>query len=358
VDPGWKPDGLVSMVISVAGTPDVDPARRPAFFDAALQRLRALPGVESASAINHMPLVGDIWGISFGIEGRPDPGPGNAPSAAYREILPGYFRAMRLPLVRGRDFTNADRAGAPGVIIVNEFLAQTFWPGEDAIGKHMKVQPATDNPWLTVVGVAQNAVRNNWQNTPEEEMYLPLLQQETFPTYLSYAIRTNGDAAAIVPQARAAVRALTSTAAIADVIVMSDAVDQATMGARFLVVLLGAFAGMALVLAAIGIYGVMSHSVASRTQEISIRMALGATAGRIVSHVVIEGIAVTAAGAAVGAVASFALRSAFAGLLFGVTPLDAPAITVAAATLLASAGLACYLPARRASRIDPTHELR
>jgi putative ABC transport system permease protein len=358
VDPGWEPDRLLSMVVSVAGTPDAVPERRGPFFAEVLERLRALPGVEAASAINHMPLIGDIWGISFGIQGRPDPGPGNVPSAAYREVLPGYFRVMGLPLVRGRDFTAGDRTGAPGVIIVNQFLAETFWPGEDPIGKRMKVQPATDNPWLTVVGVAKHAVRNNWQNTPEEEMYLPLLQQEEFPTYLSYAVRTTGDPGPVAPMARAAVRSLSATAAVADVTIMNDAVTRATAGARFVLVLLGAFAVVALLLAAIGIYGIMSHAVSVRRQEISIRLALGATERRIVSAIVGEGLAITIVGVAVGGFSAFVLGDALSGLLFEVTPLDPLSLGTATALLGAAALVACYLPARRASRIDPQRELR
>ncbi len=352
VDAGWQPDRLLSLVVSVAGTPDAEPGRRPAFYNAVLERLRTLPGVESASAINHMPLVGDIWGISFWIEGPPLPKPGDIPSAAYREVLPGYFETMQLPIVRGRAFTDADSSGAPGVIIVNEFLAQQFWPGENAVGKRMKVQPTTDNDWLTVVGVARDAVRNSWRNTPEEEMYLPMLQQKEFRDYLSIAVRTRSEPAGIVPSVRASVRALSSTAAIADVIVMNDAVALATMGARFLMVLLGGFAAIALLLATIGIYGVLSHSISTRRQEISIRMALGATAERVVTSVVMEGLAVTAAGVALGILGTFFVREALTGLLFGVTPLDGPAIGAAASTLLVSAGIACYLPARRASRIE------
>jgi predicted permease len=358
VDAGWQPDRLLSLVVSVAGTPDAEPGRRPAFYDAVLDRVRAVPGVESASGINHMPLVGDIWGISFWIAGPPLPSPGDIPSAAYREVLPGYFETMQLPIVRGRAFTSADRAGAPGVIIVNEFLAQQFWPGEDAVGQRMKVQPTSDNEWLTVVGVAKNAVRNHWRNTPEEEMYLPMLQQDEFPSYLSVAIRTHGDPAALVPEVRASVRGLSRTAAISDLIVMNDAVALANMGARFLTVLLGAFAGIALILAALGIYGVLSHSISTRRQEISIRIALGASTNRVVTSVLAEGLAVTAAGLALGTAGTFLVREALTGLLFGVTPLDARAIAASVATLLAAAGVACYLPARRASRIDPSRELR
>ena len=189
-------------------------------------------------------------------------------------------------------------------------------------------------------------------------MFLPMLQQQEFPSYLSFAIRTRDDPAAIVPAVRASVRGLSPTAAIADVIVMKDAVNVATMGARFLMVLLVGFAAVALVLAAIGIYGVLSHSISTRRQEISIRMALGAGAARVIASVLREGLVVTATGVAIGAAGTFLVREALTGLLFGVTPLDGHAISAAALVLIVVAALACYLPARRASRIDPAKELR
>ena len=356
IDPGWNPERVVSMVVSVEGTADGPPARRAGFYTQLLDRLESAPGIEAVSAINHAPMVGDIWGMPFAIEGRPAPRPGEAPAAAYRLILPDYFRTMRLPLVRGRDFTDLDRAGSPDVVIVNEYLAAAHWPGEDALGKRIRVQ---QGPWVTIVGIARNAVRSNWQAPADEEVYLPLLQQEQFPNYLTYVFRTSGDPAAAVPAARSAVRSLTATASISDVVVMRDAIRQATLGARFIVILLGVFAGIALLLASVGIYGVMSHSVSTRRHEIGVRLALGATRRLIVSRIVTEGLIVTAAGAAVGLAGTFAMSGALSGMLSGgVTTLDVPSLATAATILIGTAVVASYLPARRASRIDPQRELR
>ena len=356
IDPGWNPDRLLSMVVSVEGTADAPPERRPAFYTQLIDRLKSMPGVEAVSAINHAPLVGDIWGMPFAIEGRPAPSPGEAPTAAYRMVLPGYFGTMGLPLVRGRDFTDFDRTGAPDVVIVNQTLAAVHWPGEDALGKRIRVRQGA---WLTIVGIAKDAVRGDWQAPPGEEVYLPLLQQAQFPSYLSYFIRTAGDPADAVRAARSTVRSLTATASISDVILMRDAIGLATMSARFIVVLLGVFAGIALVLASVGIYGVMSHSVSSRRHEIGVRLALGATRRMIVSRIVLEGLLVTGAGAAVGVAGTFALSGALSGLLFGgVTTLDLPSLLAAATILTGTAVVASYLPARRASQIDPQQELR
>ena len=356
VDPGWNPERLLSMVVSVEGTADAAPERRAALFGQILDRLRALPGVQAASVINHMPLVGDLWGLPFAIDGRPEPRPGEVPNAAYRLVLPEYFRTMDLPLVRGRDFTDADGGGAPAVVIINQYLAAVHWPGEDPIGKRLRV---FRGPWATVVGVAKDAVRGDWQAPPQEEVYLPLRQQPQFPSYVTFTMRTAGEPAAAVPAARAAVRTLTATAAIADVVVMQEAVGRATLRARFIVLLLSAFAGIALLLAAVGIYGVMSHAVATRRHEIGVRLALGATRRRIVTAIVREGLTVTAGGAILGLFGTWAFSGALGGMLFGgITALDPRSFLAATALLLGTAAVACYLPARRASLIEPQRELR
>jgi putative ABC transport system permease protein len=365
VDPGWNPEGLASMVVSVSGTAEGAPERRFPFYLEVLERLRALPGVQLASAINHVPLSGDVWGFPFLVQGKPEPAAGETPTAAYRVVLPGYFRTMGLPLVGGRDFAETDREGADGVVIVNEHLAQTHWPGESALGKRLRVALRTAPAWLTVVGVVRNAVRSDWRADPSEEMYLPLMQSLRFRDdpgpqygYLSFVIRTTGDPAPLLPAARAAVRGLSASVAISDVFLMTEVVGQATMGARFLVTLLGAFAGIALLLTAVGLYGVMSYAVSNRRHEIGIRMALGATPRRIVSLIVGEGLTVALLGTVIGAGAAAIFGGLLSGLLYGVTPHDVPAFAIVSAALVIVAALACYFPARRASRIEPQQELR
>jgi putative ABC transport system permease protein len=200
-DPGFDPRHVVSAVVSLTGSRAEEPTRRLGFYREVLDRVRALPGVASASAINHLPLAGDVWGFPFHVEGRPPDAPGESPSAAFRVVLPGYFQTMGLPLTRGRDFTEDDRLGAPGTIIVNEWLAERFWPGVDPIGKRLTLDDRDKNPeWLTVVGVAHNAARGKWAAAPDEEMYLPLLQSRLYLerqggpfSFLTLVVRTTTD---------------------------------------------------------------------------------------------------------------------------------------------------------------------
>jgi putative ABC transport system permease protein len=365
VDAGWVPDRVASLVVSVAGTPDSAADRRLALFVRVRDALAALPSAASVSAINHLPIAGDIWGMPFVVRGRPEPRPGEGPSATFRTVLPGYFGTVDLPLARGRDFTDADRAGAAPVVIVNQRLADVHFHGEDPIGQQIQVQSETNPPWRTIVAVARNAVQQNLSEAADEEVYLPLLQDAGFvagttqrSSYLTFVIRTEGAPAAILPSARAAVRRVAPTAPISDVHVMTDVVRSATASARFTLVLIGLFAALALLLAAIGIYSVMSYAVSMRRREIGIRMALGATPRGIVGRIVGEGLIVTAAGGAIGLAVAVVAARAMSQLLFGVTPFDVPALAGAAAGLVAAATLASLLPARRASRIDPQTELR
>jgi putative ABC transport system permease protein len=363
VDPGWVPDRLASLVVSVSGSPEAMPGRRSAFYLDVLERLRALPGVQSASAINHVPLVGDEWELSFNVEGRPTPRPGDAPSATYRLVFPGYFNTVGLPILEGRPLNESDREGSPPTIVINQYLARMQWPGDDPIGKRIRIG---DSSWRTVVGVAKNAVRGTWTAPPDAEVYLPLLQNEAFlrgggvhdGDYLSYMIRTSAAPGPVLPDARAAIRTLAPTVAVSDAVVVTDAVRRATAGAEFIVTLLTVFAGVALLLSAVGIYGVMSHAVATQRREIGIRLALGASSGGIMAKIIGEGLLITGIGAAAGTASAVLASGAMSTLLFGVTRFDLPAFLAALGALTATAGVACYLPARRAARVDPQQALR
>ncbi len=365
VDAGWVPDRVASLVVSVAGTSGGAPDRRLGLFVQLRDALSALPGVASVSAINHLPIAGDIWGMPFLVRGRPEPRPGDGPSATFRMVLPGYFQTVNLPLSRGRDFTDADRAGAAPVVIINQRLADLHFPGEDPIGQQVQVQSGSNPPWRTIVAIARNAVQQDLREVADEEVYIPLLQDADFvagttqrSSYLTFVLQTEGAPAAVLPSARAAVRRVAPTAPISDVHVMTDVVRSATASARFTLVVIGVFAVLALLLAAIGIYSVMSYAVSMRRREIGIRLALGATPRGIVGRIVGQSLLVTAAGGTIGLVVAVAAARAMSQLLFGVTPFDVPALAGAAAGLVAAASLASFLPARRASRIDPQVELR
>ena len=362
IDPGWNPAGVVTLEVSVAGTRHAAPGLRPPLYRQILDRLAAVPGATAAGAINHIPIAGDIWGFPYSVEGRPPALPGESPVATYRAVLPGYFSAMRLPLVRGRDVALADDTGAPRVVLVNEHLAARQWPGENPVGRRIMLD---DENWLTVVGVVKNAVRGEWAAAPEDEVYLPALQTRELmnsphpmSAYLTYVVRTEGDPAALAPSLRAAIRSIDPTLPISEVRTMRSIVAQANARARFQMLLLAVFAAAAALLAAIGIYGVMSYAVSKRTREIGVRMALGADPGRVVRLVVREGMAVAVAGAAAGLVAASLLTRLMAGLLYGVGASD-PATYLGVALLLLSIALtASWVPARRAARIDPMKALR
>ncbi|MEZ5316199.1 MAG: ABC transporter permease [Vicinamibacterales bacterium] len=362
IDPGWVPDHVLTLVVSVAGSTESAPARRTAFYEAALAGIRALPGVEAAGAINHVPIAGDQWSWPYEIEGRPPARPEDAPSAVYRVVLPGYFDAMQLPVARGRAFTDRDALASPPVVIVNEALAAKGWPGESAIGRRMRV-PGSGT--VTVVGVAKNAVRSDWTAPAEPEMYLPYLQSTRYRedpsahlAYLSFVVRGEGEPATLVAPVSRVIRESGPDVTLSDVRAMPDVVADATRGARFMLVLLAAFAGVALVLAAVGIYGVLSYVVAGRRHEIGIRLALGASRPHVLGRVLGQGLGLTGVGIAAGLGGGAIAARAMAGVLFGVPALDPLVFAVVPVVLALVAGLACLVPAWRASRVDPVRELR
>ncbi|MEO8191969.1 MAG: ABC transporter permease [Acidobacteriota bacterium] len=367
VDPGFDPRHVLSMVVSVSGSPSVEPGRRGVFYPGVLDRVRALPGVRSASFINHLPLAGDIWGFPFAVEGRPAPPRGDAPTAAYRVVLPGYFQTMGLPLRRGRDIASADRLGTPGVVVVNEWLANRFWPGEDAIGKRIALGGGGESPpdWLTVIGVVKNAARSDWTAPADSEIYVPLLQSPRYletrffaVEYLTLVVATSGDPAAAAGSVRNAVHSIDPAVTISDVQTMEHAVGQANAQPRFYLMLLSAFAAVAILLAAVGIYGVMSYVVSRRAHEMGIRMALGARRADLFRLVVGQGMAVALAGAAAGLAGALVLTRLMSGLLYKVPPTDVATFAGVTAVLIGVALAATWIPARRATRIDPMTALR
>jgi len=322
--------------------------------------------VTSASAINHLPLAGDIWGWPFHLEGRPLAKPGETPTAAYRVVLPGHFQTMGIPILRGRDVGESDRMGSPGVVVVNEWLADHHWPGEDPIGRRVTLDNPRENPsWLTVVGVVKNTVRRRWAAAPEEEVFLPYLQTRSYLerpgnayAYLTLVVRTSGDPSALAPAIRRIVSSMDHGVPVSQVQTMEEVVAQSTAAPRFYLLLLSAFAVVAVVLAAVGIYGVMSYSVSRRTNEIGIRMALGAKPRDVGRLIVGQGMAVAVGGAVVGLVGALGLTRLMSSLLYGVGASDPATFLVVSLLLGAVALAASYIPARRATRIDPLTALR
>jgi putative ABC transport system permease protein len=366
VDAGFNPHNVLSMVVSVAGSREGEPGRRAIFYRELLEKVRALPGVESAGGINHLPLAGDMWGWPFVIEGRPKPRPGESPSAVYRIATPGYLESMRIPLLQGRDIAATDDVTAPGVVLINQEAARTYWPDENPIGKHISFRNESDPPvWLTVIGVTKDAKEGDWAVKAYPEVYLAAFQNREYLEsiaghfeYITLVARTSGDPGTLASPIKDTVWAIDRNLPVSEVITMDQVVDIANEQPRFEMLLLGVFAGVALVMAAVGIYGVMSYSISRRTHEIGIRVSLGASRSEILVLVLRQGLFLALAGSAVGIVGALLLARLVSKLLYGVPPTDPLTFVGVAVLMLIVAVIASYIPARRAMRVDPIVALR
>jgi predicted permease len=366
VDAGFNPHNVLSMVVSVAGSKEAEPGRRAVFYRELLEQVRALPSVESAGGINHLPLAGDMWGWPFTIEGRPKPRPGESPSAVYRIATPGYLESMRIPLRQGRDIAATDDVNAPGVVLINETAARTYWPNENAIGKHITFTNEPNTPaWLTVIGVTKDAKEGDWAVAPYPEVYLAAFQNREYLEsmaghfeYITLVARTSGDPGALASTIKDTVWAIDRNLPVSEVLTMDEVVNQANAEPRFEMMLLGVFAGVALVMAAVGIYGVMSYSISRRTHEIGIRVSLGASRSEILLLVLRQGLLLALTGSAAGIVGALLLARLMTKLLYGIPPTDPLTFGGVAALLLMVALIASYIPARRATRVDPIVALR
>jgi predicted permease len=365
LDPGFNPHGVLSMIVPVAGSKQADPGRRPIFYRQMLERVRSLPGVQSAAAINHLPLAGDLWDRNFLIEGRRTPSPTDLPDAIYRVATPGYFRTMGIRLLQGRDISDVDAAGAPPVVVINETMARTYWPSQNPLGQRIAFATEKNRTWMTVIGVVKDPMLHDWSGRPYPELYVAAFQDGDFlgitgshADYITLVVRTAGDPAALTSAVKSAIWSLDANLPITNVLTMHDAVAQANAQPRFEMLLLSLFAGIALVLATVGIYGVMSYSVTRRTHEIGIRISLGASPLNVLLLVIRQGLAFGLAGSAVGLLSAFMLARLMTKLLYGVAPTDPVTFAGVAALLIGVALLACYIPARRAMKVDPMVALR
>jgi len=365
IDAGFDPRNIIAMEVSVAGTKQAPPSRRAEFYRELAARTRSVPGVQAASAINHLPLVGDTWRFNFVVEGRPPVRPEDRPSATYRVVLPGYFETMRIQMLSGRDVTERDVRGAPCVVVINEFMARRQWPDQDAVGKRLATGNLEPPDWCTVVGVVRNVKQTTWSEPERSEMYFSYFQTllylenlRSFGMYMTLVARTSTDPAAAIAGIDRLVRTLEPAAVVSNATTMERAIGTQLVAPRFYMVLLGMFAAVAIVLAAIGIYGVISHSVARRTHEIGVRMALGAGGRAIVNLVIANGLRLAAVGSVLGCIGALLSTRYLRTLLFGVDPLDPATFVLVPLVLMMVAVFACWLPGRRASRVDPMVALR
>jgi len=361
VDPGFRIERLAVAGLSLAGTPYAAPAARYPMYQRFRERFAALPGVISVSAVNHLPIAGDVWTLGYTIEGRPAPPAGDRWSAIYRVVDPGYFATIGLPLVDGRDFSDADRAGAMPVAIVNRSMAERRWPGESPIGRRFRLPgPGNQEAPLTIVGVVGTARQRDWTAAPDDEVFVALAQRsaEFGLSSLTFVLRTSGRPDAVAAAIPAAAAEVDRSVPISDATTMEGVVADAIWRQRLTAQLTAIFAAIALVLAAIGIYAAVAYSVAKRTREFGVRIALGGTPRQVQRLAVIDGLKPILPGAAVGVAAALLAARAAERLLYGVPPVDPVSFGGSLLVLIACAIAAAWLPARRASRQDPMAALR
>ncbi len=355
---GFDPDRVLTLRVMLPQSRyDTDGQRR--FLDQALQSIREVPGVESVGATTFLPLSGWHGDRAFAVEGRAPARPGQEPHADWRVIGGDFFTALRTPLVRGRMFTEGDRETQPRVAVVNETFARRHFGSEEALGRRIDFRidsDVTEPQWRQIVGVVGDIRHHGLVREPVAEVYLPFAQEPLF--IIGLAVRTSGEPAAMAGALRQAIWKVDKDQPVSYVLPLREMAAETTALHRTSTLTLLAFTGIALALAALGLYGVLSYAVSQRSHEIGIRVAMGASRRDILAMVVRQGLRLSAAGLVVGLAASLALTRLLSSLLFGVSPYDVPTLAIVVAVLLATALLASLIPALRATRVDPLVALR
>ena len=362
VNPGFRTDHALTLRVSLpVPNGQITPAdenRFMSFYDRTLARIGELPGVTAAGASNMIPLDGNGTDRLIEVEGYIPRDQADMPDAQNRQVTPGWFAAMGIPLVQGRLIEPSDDEKAPRVVVVNQAFVKRYFPNGDAIGKRMRLGKLTSEfPWATIVGTVGDVRNFTLDEPPEPAMYWPVAQIRSTPS-LAIVVRTQSDPDALAPAVRDAIAEIDQAQPIYDMQSLDQLVAKSLDQRRFTLTLMLLFGVIALVLSAIGIYGVMAFAVTQRTQEIGIRMALGASALDVLKMVVGSGMFLAVIGVAVGLIGAFAVTRLMASLLFGVSPTDLVTFGLVTAGLLMVALLACYIPARRATKVDPLVALR
>jgi putative ABC transport system permease protein len=357
IDTGFNSENVLTMVVRTAGAKYREDPQVVGFFRQATERLGALPGVRSVGIVNYLPLYGGLGSSTgFTIEGQPELPPGEGPSTNVRVSDAGYFSAIGIPLVRGRNFTDIEDNQAKHVVIISESLARQYFPDEEPLGKHISVA-MFDKPTPTeIVGVVGDVRYDSLTDQAEPTVYFP--HPELTYEFMTLVIRTAGDPAAIAPVVRGELREIDPNQPVSDVRTMEQVMADTLGRARFNTLLLSLFAGLATLLAGVGIFGVMNYTVTVRTREIGIRVALGAQRGQVLMLILRQGLLLTLIGIGIGLAGALALTRVMSSLLFGVAATDPLTFTAIVVLLTVVSLIACYLPARRATRVDPVTALR
>ncbi|HEX2465193.1 MAG TPA: FtsX-like permease family protein, partial [Thermoanaerobaculia bacterium] len=365
VDLGFRTDRLLTARVSLGqerygGDRDSRGERlalSTVFFRQLVERVEALPSVEGAAGTTGLFISATPNSTMFTIEGRPAPLPEDRVEVPVDTVTDGYFRVMEIPLLAGRFFDDRDAPGGPAAVIVNETLAKRFFPAEDPIGNRMRYGVGDSQaPWMTIVGVVADTRRTGFDAAVRPESYLPHAQAPARTLHL--LVKTAGQPTAVIPELRAILRSLDPSVPLHEPRPIADVVADMTAQRRLNTTLMTTFAALAVVIAAVGIYGVVAYSVERRTRELGVRAALGAAADDTVRLVLSEGLAMAGIGLAIGLVASAGLGRAMTSLLYGVSATDPTAFAVSAVAALVTAVVACVVPARRAARVDPAAALR
>jgi len=357
VETGFQPFGVVSARFSLPRTVYEKDEKQAAFLSSLEDHLRSIPGVTSTAIVDSPPFGNDGGMSSFYIQGRPRASNDPGPHGSIRQISPGYFSTLRIPVLQGREFTDEDRQNTEQVAIVDEVLARQYWPGQSPLGQHIAFNDPNKGPWYTIVGLTSHARASSLESDTNEGFYYLALAQSPSPTAAVMA-RSTRPAESVATDLAAAVRAVDSSVPIYDVKTMEERVNDSLTGRKFVVILMGVFAVLALLLSAVGLYGVISYSVRLRTRELGVRMALGAQRGRVLQLVLMQGLRMAALGVVLGLVMAAVFGRVFSSLLFKISMLHVGPWAAATAVLVATVLLATYLPARRAASIEPMKALR
>jgi len=358
VDLGFDPYGVVTLRVPLAGQRYAEESSRKVFAADLLERAGAIPGVREAALGDGLPLIGSLAAGGIVVQDQPPPSPGGAPTLPATGVTPSYFHTVGIPLLRGRALVDEDREGAPLVSVVNQAFANRFFPAGNAIGKHLRFGSVQASPWIEIVGIVGNVRQHGLLLDNEPNVYTPYRQGPHANQDMLLILKADADPAGVIASATRTIHALDPALPLYDIATMEERVSTALADQRASMIAMGISGGLSLMLAATGIFGVIAYLVSRRSHEFGIRIALGAQPGDVIGLVIRNGLLLTGIGVAVGLAASLLAMKVISKLLYSIAPNDPPTLVAAAVIFIAVAMTACYIPARRAARINPIQMLR